>query len=143
MKGKCYVLIVSTHFLKGHAREGDQTGFMAKIMTCDKKHTMRGNYGYWKQVVDDVNAGKAYLSVRAWSGKPYRSKQKEFFRMHNVGLQKAEYDEFLLRWYIDDKWITTRRLANNDGLSKADFISWFPNPPKEPLALIHFTNFRY
>ena len=37
-------------------------------------------------------------------------------------------------------------LAENDGLTLADWEAWFSNPKydlSEPMAIIHFTKFRY
>ena len=49
---------------------------------------------------------------------------------------------------IDGKWDKGNifMLAENDGLTFADWKAWFSNPKydlSEPMAIIHFTKFRY
>ena len=69
-------------------------------------------------------------SLRVWSGKPYRSKQiiiapeteiKKVWDFKimggNVFLPPHEY--------LDDELLT--RIAQNDGLTLTDFVSWFKN----------------
>lgn len=122
-----------------------------------KLHTLRGNYGRWKKIIDEVNRGEAVLSVREWSGVPYRSTQVEIFRFtkdDHLGCQKldlklASFSPF----YIEVDRIDEERrtdtihvglLANNDGLSLTDWQFWFEKYDlSKPLAIIHFTNFRY
>ena len=46
------------------------------------------NYG--KNVLKKINKGEACLSVRYWTGKPYRSSQKEVYNLTNtdgIGLE--------------------------------------------------------
>ncbi|WP_299129430.1 hypothetical protein [uncultured Winogradskyella sp.] len=142
-KKKCFVLIISERFPKTHPRAGEETKFYKKILQLLKKHTIRMNYELWKNRVELINKGEAYLSIRTWSGKPYRSPQVELIDFHNVGLQKLEAN--IMGWFIDDydSEITTKELSENDGLSLDDFKSWFKKIPQEPMALIHFTDFRY
>lgn len=149
MKQKCYVLILSNHFPKTHKRAGEPTEFFMKILDEVKLHTLRKNYPLWKKRVDEINAGRAYLSVRCWEGLPYRSKQREMMEFTALGIQKIEkpgvleweWDNYLIDDIHSD--ITTAQLAKNDGLSLHDFYSWFKKFPSEPMAIIHFTDFRY
>jgi len=146
---KTYVLTVSTVFPKTHNRAGDPTGFVEKIRNREKRHTIRANYDLWKKRIDEINSGAAMLSVRIWTGKPYNSKQKEVFQFiaeHGIGIQKLEMTP--LGWFIDDidSDCTTQDLANNDGLYFMDFSDWFRGKisiDMEPMAIIHFTDFRY
>lgn len=152
---KTYVLIVSTHFPKGHINEGKETYFVDRIhygsilgFTAPgyKKHTIRRNYELWKKRFEQIDKGKARLSVRIWTGKPYRSKQKEvysFSKSDGIGVQKLEKD---FGWFIDDRDsdVTNVELSANDGLTTKEFIDWFRDVKRnEPLAIIHFTPFRY
>lgn len=122
--------------------------------TCFPKwHTIRGNYDLWKKRFEKIDAGEAELSLRYWEGKPYNSKQREFLKLSNldgIGLQK-------LKSWSEDKsfvFITTpngnvlpfdaSRIAINDGLSRKNFDEWFKGYDlSKPMAIIHFTNFRY
>jgi hypothetical protein len=100
-KLKTYVLIVSRNFPTTHPRKGEPTYFPENIlkglnMNTDesidpKGHTIRGNYDLWKKRIDEVAAGKAVLSIRYWTGKPYNSKQETIIDLtedHGVGVQK-------------------------------------------------------
>ena len=157
---KTYVLTVSKTFPVKHRRAGESTFFLQKIDQLNmveqlrlfqpqKIHTIRSNYELWKRRIDQVNEGNATISVRYWSGKPYNSKQIEICQLNQgaVGCQKLRF-AFNGIYYprIEDRPITVNleKIANNDGLSKDDFISWFEKYDlSEPMAIIHFTNFRY
>ncbi len=128
-KIKTFVLTVSKNFLKKHPREGQPTNFKEKILTGQKKHTVRGNNPYWKRIVKLVNKGEAILSVRQWTGKPYQSKQIEIAKFteldfQNITLTKNAADINIDYRFLDDKEI--KKLANNDGLTLKDFQDWFP-----------------
>jgi len=143
---KTYVLTVSTVFPKTHKRAGDPTGFVEKIRNCTKLHTIRVNYDLWKKRIDEVNSGVAMLSVRVWTGKPYNSKQKEVFQFiaeHGINIQKLEHPDYFIFAPIDGKKCNWGDVAQNDGLSFDDFCEWFKDAGSEPMAIIHFTDFRY
>lgn len=142
-KIKTYVLMVSRVFPSTHKREGEETGFPEKIVSTllhnnpKKIHTIRANYQFWEKRIKDILEGNAILSIRCWSGKPYNSKQIEIWELDQysgIGLQRVLFNN-------------TQRfdeIANNDGLSLSDFKEWFKNYDlSKPLAIIHFTKFRY
>lgn len=139
-KKKTIVLLMSTHFMKDHPRAGDPTGFEDKILSGEKIHTIRGNYPYWKKRVDQINRGDAVLSVRKWSGKPYRSKQVEICQFEEVGIQKIRIEELP---YVDGGYQPTVIIAHRDGLEVRDFTAWFADKVPFEGALIHFTDFKY
>ena len=143
---KTYVLMIARTFPVTHSRAGDLTQFEFKIAEGYKKHTLRANYKLWQYRINEVNKGNACLSVRQWLGKPYNSRQLEIFNFtgSQVGIQKIEWDT-ALGWFIDDfdSDLYTKDLAENDGLTLPDFKEWFKKYPKEPMAIIHFTDFRY
>lgn len=141
---KVYVLTLSKKFMSTHPRAGQLTNFFDKIKNKTKKHTIRGNYDLWKKRIDEIHHGKAILSIREWSGKPYASPQIELMKTTQVSVQKLE--RTLLGWFVDDvdKDLCFYELSANDGLSFEDFKSWFKSVKiNEPMAIIHFTNFRY
>ena len=170
---KTYVLTVSRNFPTTHPRKGEKTEFVLKIqnglgITCkncrevsrfdgdccgylpgqkgEKLHTIRANYDFWKKRIDEVNEGKAILSLRYWTGKPYCSKQEEFARLDKdsgIGVQKLEDPTNFVFAPIDGKTINWDEVAKNDGLSFNDFCEWFKVRKNSPMAIIHFTNFRY
>jgi len=122
------------------------TGFPLAIKHYDKIHTIRGNYHLWEKRFKKIEKGEAILSVRVWSGKPYQTPQFEIFKFdksHGIGLQKLEQPNNLEFASIDGKKIDWKLLAKNDGLSFDDFCEWFKVRTDEPMAIIHFTDFRY
>lgn len=143
---KCYILMVSKYFPVSHPRKGDDTDFMESIQHYDKIHTIRSNYKLWKKRFEEIEKGNAYLSVRQWYGLPYRSKQQEIFRFDHrrkIGIEKLYLTEqgFMA---IGNHIINIEKLAENDGLSKMDFIDWFRGfKIGDEKAIIHFTDFRY
>lgn len=119
-----------------------------------KLHTIRENYDLWARRAEKINAGEAVLSIRQWSGKPYRSKQVEFLRLEKIGVQKIKIsnlkpppwqrEEIINKLCVVDKIrsISPYAVAQNDGLSYDDFCAWFKKDMKG--CVIHFTeNFRY
>jgi len=163
---KTYVLIVSLTFPATHKRKGEPMYFREKIwsalgvcsdkiyeefggMPTPKIHTIRANYSYWKKRIDQVMEGKAILSIRFWEGKPYGSKQIEICQLDKfdgVGIQKAELNFSTLVSKVDgNAWNQNiDSIAKNDGLSFEDFKEWFKGYDlKKPMAIVHFTPFRY
>lgn len=163
---KTYVITLSRCFPAKHSKAGEPTLFREAfyaglifnrssecIYVRPKLHTIRANYPLWEKRIKEVQAGNAVLSVRQWSGKPYRSKQVEIARLtsaNGVGIQKLSFDKdkdgvASLRYFnINGKYIDRETLANNDGLSKEDWQEWFRGYDlSKPLAIIHFTRFRY
>lgn len=143
-----YVLMISRQFPATHPKKGQSTFFLSKIAAKEKIHTIRSNYELWKNRIDKVNEGRAVIELRFWDGKPYASKQQTFktLKQGEVGIQKL--DLTLLGWFVDDieSDISHAILANNDGLNQHDFLHWFKgrlNYNMDPLAIIHFTKFRY
>lgn len=174
---KTYVLTLSKVFPKTHKQAGKETLFKDKfllgigcidcqseqdlsgenISTCNsciraccypKIHTIRANYPLWMKRIKEVQNGRAVLSVRQWSGIPYRSKQVEIAHLSKddgIGIQKLEFvDGKLGLPRIGIVYQRKGELAINDGLSFEDWVNWFNNYDlTRPLAIIHFTIFRY
>ena len=161
---KTYVITLSRHFLANHKRAGEETHFKEKFTlgqgltdydtpSMAKIHTIRANYPLWEKRIKEIQEGHAVLSVRQWTGKPYRSKQVEIARLtadNGIGIQKLSFDKdrggvpSLKYFNINGKYIDREILANNDGLSKEDWQEWFRGYNlSKPMAVIHFTKFRY
>lgn len=125
-----------------------------------KMHTIRTNYNLWEKRFDKIDKGEAELSIRMWEGKPYRSKQVEIARLdrsHGIGIQKA------IIGITDDHWEMPQikfvdenderilhsiswggLIAQKDGLRIEDWRNWFKTYDlSKPMAIIHFTPFRY
>jgi hypothetical protein len=182
---KTYVLMVSRTFPAYHPRAGQLTYFNeqifsgcrmsahAKFSECiiksgmyhtatPKIHTIRSNYTLWAHRAEEINAGRAVLSLRQWTGSPYNyardgSKQEEFMQLTKIHVQKVivniEKEVYngkfgkssITSWgvYVDDKSISEKMIAKNDGLAVDDFCQWFNKGLNEG-ALIHFNSeFKY
>lgn len=180
-KMKKYVITLSKVFPVYHPRKGEPTNFNWKLFRSTykefsgvdtlnwfqknwqprfippKQHTIRGNYDYWHKIFDEIEADRAYLSVRQWEGKPYASKQVEIMRLtkeDGIGMQllcfagnQTKKDRELHRPIVKGTTeIDYRTLAANDGLSLQDWEDWFTYGDydlSEPMVIIHFTSFRY
>ena len=150
---KKYIITLSKFFLKQHIRAGEETGFKDIFLKGKKVHTIRANYNLWEARIKEVQEGKAVLSIRQWSGLPYRSKQDEITELSKedgVGIQKLTFKKdsngefFLEDFDIDGKYIDFDKLAANDGLLTEDWYRWFKKYDlSKPMAVIHFTSFRY
>jgi hypothetical protein len=147
-----YVIMVAKQFQATHSRKGQQTNFKEFILDKTKIHTIRGNYNLWAKRFEKIKAGKAVLSLREWSGKPYRSKQDSIIKLglsDGIGLQKLTIMDIHnghLFFNIGNDYLglSSEELAPNDGLDVLDFQEWFKKAKiGDELAIIHFTNFRY
>jgi hypothetical protein len=111
-----------------------------------KIHTCQSNYEYWAKKINRLKEVGGMLSVRQWGKVPFRLKQEVIVDIsaEYVGIQRAMFTEDMKGVYIDDNFVLTEELADNDGLSLEDFLAWFKDhDPSRPLAVIHFTKFRY
>ena len=126
----------------------------------NKLHTCRKNYEYWAKVMEEVLAGEAVIEMFYWSGKPYNSTQVVFATLDKYsgcGVQHLTFDSINLCERNETPLYATVYepfaykfsptlidLAKNDGLSLDDFKAWFKSYDlSKPLAIIHFTKFRY
>ena len=151
-----YVLMLSHAFPANHKMHGKPTYFKEKFFGTPgmirKIHTIRANYALWRKRFEKIAAGEASLSVREWMGVPYRSKQREIACLtkdDGIGLQQLTcLDTSAYCFYpcvrIENRNIDKVLVATNDGLSLDDWREWFKNYDHwKPLAIIHFTKFRY
>ena len=156
---------MSQHFLSKHSRAGQPTDFAhlfengqhlkpAGLEVCRHKiHTIRSNYPLWKKRIDEVTNGESVLSVRQWTERPYFSPQTKLADLtaeNGVGIQMLRFhpgrDGNILWKYFDvnGTYPNIEDLAKHDGLSFEDWREWFKGYDlSEPLAIIHFTKFRY
>lgn len=112
------VITFSRFFPVYHPRKGEPTGFIEKILTAQKIHTIRcGNR--WRK--GDV------FSARFWTDKPYKSKQQEFavIKIKKVFDIEINITTVLVNGFPINN-LTFREIAENDGLQFEDFRNWFP-----------------
>ncbi len=123
-----------------------------------KLHTIRQNYDLWEKRISEIQAGRAVLSIRQWIGTPYRSKTIEIARLtaeDGVGIEKLTFNVIrkegnvinFLRFDVNGRDVDADLLSMNDGLSLKNWYYWFKLnediPYREPMAIIHFTKYRY
>jgi hypothetical protein len=160
--------MLSKVFPATHSRKGEPTYFSQKVQAgqyptvfpneVPKLHTIRENYDLWLDRIAQVQAGDAEICLRQWKGAPYRSKTDKIMRLgwqDGVGIQKLNFGwhngkqiPIIEGWYMYGDWGSKAELAKNDGLSLEDWQEWFRDHEQDivydkPLAIIHFTNFRY
>lgn len=144
---KTYVLALSKSFPRTHARAGAPTEFREKFLKKEKIHTIRTNYELWSKRIKEVQAGRAVLSVRQWTGKPYASPQEEIAKLtaeNGIGIQRLDIFDLMRPEKVDGRLVDLMDLAHNDGLSFSDWHHWFRGYDlSKPMAIIHFTKFRY
>ena len=137
------VLLIAKNFLKYHSKAGTPTNFNKAIRDASKIHTIRSNFNEWEKKILKVQNGNGRLILKQWMGLPYRTPQVKLFDMkEDVGIQMLEFIDG--KFIIDGKTeVEIESLAKNDFLSLEDFNEWFKVFPTEPMAIIHFTKFRY
>lgn len=158
-KIKTYNIMLSKVFPVTHQRKGEPTFFSQKVQAAKfptvypdetpKLHTIRANYPLWEKRIAEVQSGNAEICLRQWTGKPYRSKTVEIMRLtadDGVGIQCLTfYDNRIIYPTVDNNYQPSiKEISTNDGLSKDSWIEWFRGYDlSKPMAIIHFTNFRY
>lgn len=166
---KTYVITLSKQFPTGHIKAGQETFFkeqleralkgydchviehpdgLTTVINGRKLHTIRANFPLWSERISQVQRGEAVLSVRQWTGKPYRSKQREIARLtasDGVGIQRLDLNDLnQSATVVEGNRVELISLSKNDGLTFEDWHEWFKDYDlSAPLAIIHFTRFRY
>lgn len=172
VKVKTYVITMMMKFPTQAPFVAVRTGFKKKILTGEKKHTIRQNYHFWKKRIDEINAGKAILSVRQWTGKPYDSEQKEIkqFKQGEVGYQRVTIQSKPVGKFSDHTVLLSvgvivpsssgliqngiageyrflnakkiKQLAENDGITVEQMQKFFNKGVSDGI-IIHFSDLRY
>ncbi len=150
IKMKCYEVMVSTKLPATHPCAGRPTDFERLVLEGIKITTMRGKYAKWLKRIEEINEGKAYLSLRVWDGASYGKgvKQREIKRLYHAGIQEIEVSCSRINIHsvsIDGQQdLRLPTIASNDGLSVHNMLDWLcPNGEPFSGCIIHFTNFRY
>jgi len=139
----------------GISIEINESGGNVSAVFQTKIHTIRSNYELWSKRIAEVSAGNAILSLRQWTGSPYNfkrdgSKPVEFLRLtaeDGVGIQLLKFCEgsaYIFENGRAETHVFIEKLSLGDGLSVEDFKAWFKNYELDkPMAILHFTKFRY
>lgn len=156
---KTYQITLSKTFGVKHPKSGMPTNFRELYEEGIKIHTIRANFQHWKKRFYSIYGGDGYLSLRQWSEKPYASKQEvvmDLFAANRIGLQELVFvDGDITKPHIVEDAdlfnpepklfpVDIYNLATNDGLTIEDWLAWFKGYDlTKPMAIIHFTGFRY
>jgi len=150
---KNVILMLNGVFPAKHKKAGKPTMFADLLYASRKIHSVRVDAsGLWAKRVEEVNSGKKLLSVREWTGRPYRSEQRELKMFGRTGMQHITMaylpDDALPQCWIDNKRVPVEDVASNDGLGVEDFVDYFFGKCgcKSNVfegVVIHFTDFRY
>ena len=145
-----YVLTLAKKFPAYHPLKGQPTNFKTKYLEGSKTHTIRKNFELWEKRIHRINAGKAILSVREWTNRPYYDGQTVIGELEKVGYQKVSVvckkKEFQ-HMFIDGISVIMFEnelpdIVKNDGFERQeDFMNWFPKSFDG--ILMHFTNLKY
>lgn len=155
VRTKTIVMMLSRTFPRKHRSAGKPTDFQRSLECGKKIHTIRGNYELWKHNISKVESGKFFLSLRQWTGLPYRSKQEE---IKEVGSAHIGYERITMQYDPDTgnikavvggkQYLNVHEIAENDGFSSwDDFVDWFFGQGTGRTlfqgVIVHFTDFRY
>ncbi len=119
------VITFSKYFPAYHLKKGQETFFVEKFLSGDKKHTIRAG-SRW-------NTGDIF-SPRYWTGKPYNSKQEQFAPDTEIlKVYSFEINEgcFMINnelYAYSSSVELLDKLAENDGLSQIELLEWFRYP---------------
>ena len=127
-----------------------------RVKYIKKCHTIRGNYELWEKRFKKINRGEAVIELYRWEGKPFNSNQVIFATLgkeDGIGLQPLKLHPIMITGALKNNdvaltssngGLSLSKVAVNDGLSLDDFKAWFKGADlSKPLAIIHFTDFRY
>ncbi len=126
----------------------EKTLFIESIKNGVKKTTIRRRLTKWEYIEDEVNEGKAFISLRYWSDTPYRSKQVEFARCYRINVESIFMTrDDGLQITVGDKYLDSIEILDfvenegfgygPDGICK--FLNWFNGLEKDfSGALIEF-----
>ena len=153
------VVMLTKEFFKGHPMAGKPTNFSTLVKQGKKIHTCRDNHDYWAGKIEALKKNGGVLSIREWSGKPYRSNQNVIMDVpaSEVHVSTLELHRIITvynekRYYatIGGKPISMAKLAGNDGFNFQTDFEAFLDPIFDmrgadvvKLAIIHFNSYRY
>lgn len=167
-----YKIPVSPRFLSNHPRKGQQTLFIQKIQLGlnmlvelpgdavidlePKIHTFRRNFKLWAERMKKVHAGMAVIDLCYWKlpgGRFTQGNELITFatldKDSGCGVQKIIFKDNFVCAAIETSYaanlvVPASIISVNDGLSLEDLEAWFKGYDlSEPMAIIHFTKFRY
>ncbi len=138
------VRTLSRQFLHGHPKKGQPTYFVEKFLNAMKVEYRGRNYlqllqslnpevdviPFFESLDSSIKDSKLhtirggdhfkvgdFVSIRCWSGKPYKDKQIKL--LPDIAVVKTYLFNIDNINYIE-------KVSYNDGLSHKDFVSWFP-----------------
>jgi hypothetical protein len=149
-KIKTHVIFIGRKFPSFHPRKGEETYFLSMIIRDEKTLTIRDDYNKWSKRINEVNEGKAVISLRYWLDRPFHSTPQEVMRItdkNGAGCHKFQLVGSQI--WVDDlpmlDHVAINQLLQKDGLNYKDFMAYHTagKAPETPKALIYFNNFRF
>lgn len=156
------VVMLTKTFFNDHPLAGSPTNFASLVKSGKKIHTCRDNYEYWEKKITALKNVGGSLSIRQWSGKPYKSPQEVVVEIPSteVGFSELTMEHTFYRCegkvshyfraFVENKPISLEELAKNDGFSSVDDFTEFLLPlfckyhkRVLRLAIVHFNKFTY
>lgn len=112
---------------------------------CPKSHLIKGNFDLWEKRINEVQLGKATLSIKQWAGTPHKSFRETLMKFDytsSIGVQKIRYR---YGWEVEcPNQYDSNVMAAKNGTTFENWLAEFREADKtKPMAIIHFTDFRY
>lgn len=123
---------------------GEKTGFVEKILSGEKIHTLRKGQR-WKPGM------KIHMATGIRSSRYHQFNKGIDHLSTCLSTQKIKIDTtsypYCIFIFVDDRELDAREmmdLIKNDGFDTIEsFIAWFNNPAEFPDQIIHWTDKRY
>lgn len=144
---KRHRLIIDKFFPEWHSRSGQPTHFGSKITGLSnhvKIHEISADYSGWMKIIEEVNAGKAKMTI---CYREIRNMEMCDTKIRSLSNLKMQIGQFLspvsAGMKVEDKIIPIAVLAKNQGLSETDFLEWYKYYADKTVGIMHFTDFEY
>lgn len=146
-KVKRHLMIIAKHFPDWHIKSGQPTHFGSKVTGLSdqiKIHEICTDYDAWFKIVDEINSGKAKLTICYREIRNMEMWDTKILSLSNIRMQIGRFSSSIVDGIeIGDKIIPIADFAGNNGLSEADFIEWYKYYTDKTVGIIHFTDFEY
>ena len=147
-----YLYCESTDLIEGN-NDDSLVYYRQNSNVWAKLHTIMPDYELWKNRIEEVSKGEAVIELFCWDGEPDMSNKVILAILDKdsgCGVQEinlVNLNTLCIVYNINNAELGALHLsqiAKNEGLSLDDFKSLFKGYGiNDPLAIIHFTKFRY
>ena len=124
-----------------HVSKADCPNICNSVRVSPKIISLHQSYAWWKKRFDTLFKENGVISL-------CYGVNIEFLRLRvedGIGIQKLIFEDgSLLKPMVDGKYISIKDLSKHFGLRWEDFKEWCDRYDlTQPLAIIHYTGFRY